>query len=418
MRSSLNNPFSPGSDIVPEVWAGRSEQLSDWRDVVRPRRIVGLPERGRTILGEPGLGKSSLVRRIAQTAAAQGDWVTPQLRIPSGADPLKLVAEAILRLAEIAGLSSKPANEVAAALARVQAVAAAGISLTLQSATGPDPYRALTDLLIEVGRAAIRRGDVVALIHIDEVQNITDEHALSQLLIALGDALTHEVEVEVPGGNRVLRSLPIAVYLTGLPDFEDMTGARKGATFARRFKTTTLTAIEEEELAEALQAFVLTGWGVAVPGGGIERVRMDPAAAAAIVELCRGEPFLFQLAGEQAWYAGTGSVITEDQVLSGWRSAGREAGAHVERILNRLPEREKQFLEAMAELAPKERTLTRIAAEAGFAKATDAGPTAQRLDTVRGIISRGKPYTFRHRAVEAYLTSEWPEVPAGVSGGR
>ncbi|PIJ41619.1 AAA family ATPase, partial [Leucobacter sp. OLES1] len=164
--------------------------------------------------------------------------------------------------------------------------------------------------------------------------------------------------------------------------------------------------------------FVLTGWSTAAPDGGSERVRMDPAAAAAIVDLCRGEPFLFQLAGEQAWYAGTGPIITEEQVLAGWRSASREAGAHVERILNRLPEREKQFLEAMADLPPKERTLTRIAADAGFAKATDAGPTAQRLDTVRGIISRGKPYTFRHRAVEAYLTSEWPDAPAGSPGGR
>ena len=416
MRTSLNNPFSPGSDIVPEVWAGRSEQLSDWRDIVRPRRIVGLPERGRTILGEPGLGKSSLVRRIAQIAAAHGDWVTPQLRIPSGADPLKLVAEAVLKLAESAGLSSKPANEIAAALARVQAVAAAGVSLSLQHASGPDPYRALTELLVEIGRAAIRHGDVVALIHIDEVQNITDEHALSQLLIALGDALTHEIEVEVPGGNRVLRSLPIAVYLTGLPDFEDMTGARKGATFARRFKTTTLTAIDEEELAEALQGFVLAGWSVSTPDGGIARIRMEPAAAAAIVDLCRGEPFLFQLAGEQAWYAAPDAVITRDQVLSGWRSASREAGAHVERILNRLPEREKQFLEAMAALPAHERTLTRIAADAGFAKPTDAGPTAQRLDTVRGIISRGKPYSFRHRAVEAYLTSDWPNVSADALG--
>lgn len=37
-------------------------------------------------------------------------------------------------------------------------------------------------------------------------------------------------------------------------------------------------------------------------------------------------------------------------------------------------------------------------------------PTAQRLDTVRGIIDRAKPDSFRHRAVEAYLTSDWPTV--------
>ncbi|MEU4014888.1 ATP-binding protein [Microbacterium sp. NPDC028030] len=410
MRDALDNPFSPGSDTIPEVWAGRTEQLSDWRDVVRPRRLAGLSERGRTILGEPGLGKSTLVRRIAQEASRAGDWVTPQLRIPAGSDPLKLVADAVLKLADAAGLPTSREKRIGDAISRVQAVAASGISLTLRSVDGPEPYSALTDLLIEVGVAAIARGDVMALIHIDEIQNITDEKALSQLLIALGDTLTHELEVDVPGGARVRRSLPLAVYLTGLPDFEDMAGARKGATFARRFKTTTLSAIDDEDLAAALQEFVLDGWEVPDGAGSTTRVRMDPDAAAMIVDICRGEPFLFQLAGEQAWYAGTTQTITADQVRQGWRGAQREATAHVERILERLPAREKQLLQAMAALPRTERTLTRIAEAMGFSKVTDAGPTAQRLDTVRGIIDRGKPYSFRHRAVEAYLTSDWPSI--------
>lgn len=410
MRDALDNPFSPGSDTIPEVWAGRTEQLSDWRDVVRPRRLAGLPERGRTILGEPGLGKSTLVRRIAQEASRAGDWVTPQLRIPAGADPLKLTAEAVLKLAADADLSASREKRIGDVISRVQAVAVSGISLTLRGVDGPEPYSALTELLIEVGVAAIARGQVMALIHIDEIQNITDEKALSQLLIALGDALTYEVEVDVPGGARVSRPLPIAVYLTGLPDFEDMAGARKGATFARRFKTTTLSAIDDEDLAEALQEFVLKGWEVPDGGGGTGRVRMDPDAAALIVDFCRGEPFLFQLAGEQAWYAGTTPTITAEQVRRGWRGAQREATAHVERILERLPVRERQLLQAMAELPPDQRTLTRIAEAMGFAKVTDAGPTAQRLDTVRGIVDRGKPYSFRHRAVEAYLTSDWPRA--------
>ncbi|MFP3467072.1 ATP-binding protein [Leifsonia sp. SIMBA_070] len=410
VRSALNNPFSPGADTIPQVWAGRTEQLGDWRDVVRPRRLAGLPERGRTILGEPGLGKSALVRRIADEAKRAGDWVTPQLRIPSGADPLKLVADAVLKLADSAGLASSREHRIGEAIKRVRGVAVSGVSLTLRGNDGPDPYMALTDLLIEVGRAAIAKRHVMALIHIDEVQNITDDKALSQLLISLGDALSHEVEVPVPGGEFVSRSLPIAVYLTGLPDFEDMTGARKGATFARRFKTTTLTAIDEEDLAEALQEFVLDGWEVADDSGGVSRIRMEPDAASLVVDVCRGEPFLFQLAGEQAWYAGTGDTVTVDEVRRGWRTAQREAAAHVERILERLPSRERQFLNVMAELAPADRTLTRIAQELRLAKATDAGPTAQRLDTVRGIIGRGKPYTFRHRAVEAYVSSEWPNV--------
>jgi hypothetical protein len=410
MRSALNNPFSPGSDTIPEVWAGRTEQLSDWRDVVRPRRLAGRPERGRTILGEPGLGKSALVRRIAQDASRAGDWVTPQLRIPAGADPLKLVATAVLQLADAADLSAAREKRISDALARVEAVALSGVSLTVRGAAGPEPYSALTALIVEVGIAAVARGDVVALIHIDEIQNITDAKALSQLLIALGDALTHEVEVSVPGGARVSRSLPLAVYLTGLPDFEDMAGARTGATFARRFKTTTLSAIADDDLAEALQEFVLEGWEVSDGAGGTTRILMEPAAAALIVDLCRGEPFLFQLAGEQAWYAGTSATITAEEVRRGWRGAEREATSHVQRILERLPAKERDFIDAMAALPAEERSLTRITEAMGLSKPTDAGTTSHRLDTVRGIIDRGRPYTFRHRAVEAYLTSDWPKV--------
>ena len=413
MRSPLDSPFSPGSDTVPEVWAGRTSHLSDWRDVLRPRRAAGLHERGRTILGEAGSGKSSLVRRIAREASQSGDWATPQLRIPSGTDPLKRVASALLDLSEAAGLAAAREKRIGDLLSRVETVAASGVSLSVRAQDGPEPYIALTDLLIEIGRAAIRRGDVVVIIHIDEVQNIGDENARSQLLIALGDALTHEETVDVPGGLRIERGLPIAVYLTGLPEFADMTGARKGATFARRFRTTTLGAIDDDALMSALQPFVTEGWPIADDAGGVGRVFMEPAAQRAIVELAHGEPFLFQLAGERAWYAGTDDLITAEHVRTGWRDAAPEAEAHVQRILDRLPPRERHFLEAMAALPPEERTLTNIARSMGYERTTDAGPTAQRLDLTRGIIRRGRPYDFRHRAVGAYLTSEWPWLNRG-----
>ena len=413
MRSPLDSPFSPGSDTVPEVWAGRTSYLSDWRDVLRPRRAAGLHERGRTILGEAGSGKSSLVRRIAREASQSGDWATPQLRIPSGTDPLKRVASALLDLSAAAGLAAAREQRIGDLLRRVETVAASGVSLSVRAQDGPEPYIALTDLLIEIGRAAIRHEDVMVVIHIDEVQNIGDENARSQLLIALGDALTHEETIDVPGGLRIERGLPIAVYLTGLPEFADMTGARKGATFTRRFRTTTLGAIDDDALMSALQPFVTEGWPIADDTGGVGRVYMEPAAQRAIVECAHGEPFLFQLAGERAWYAGTDDLITAEHVKTGWRDAAPEAEAHVQRILDRLPPRERHFLEAMAALPPEERTLTNIARSMGYERTTDAGPTAQRLDLTRGIIRRGRPYDFRHRAVGAYLTSEWPWLNRG-----
>jgi len=408
VRTPLDSPFSPGSDTVPKVWAGRTSQLNDWRDVLRPRRLAGIHERGRTILGEAGSGKSSLVRRIAREATEAGDWATPQLRIPSGTDPIKRVASALLDLSSTAGLSSAREKRIGDLLRRVETVAASGISLSVRAQDGPEPYTALTELLIEIGRAAMRRQNVMVMLHIDEVQNIADEHARSQLLIALGDALAYEETVALPGGPQVDLALPIAVYLTGLPEFEGMAGAQAGAAFARRFQTVTLDAIDDADLTAALQTFVTEGWPVATEAGGTERVFLAADAQRAIVERARGEPFLFQLAGERAWYAGTDNLITAEHVKAGWRNAAPEAEAHVQRILDRLPARERQFIEAMAELAPEERSLTNIARKAGYEKATDAGPTAQRLDRARRIIHRGRPYRFRHRAVEARLTSNWP----------
>ena len=408
MRTPLDSPFSPGSDTVPKVWAGRTSQLNDWRDVLRPRRLAGIHERGRTILGEAGSGKSSLVRRIAREATEAGDWATPQLRIPSGTDPIKRVASALLDLSSTAGLSSAREKRIGDLLRRVETVAASGISLSVRAQDEPEPYTALTELLIEIGRAAMRRQNVMVMLHIDEVQNIADEHARSQLLIALGDALAYEETVALPGGPQVDLALPIAVYLTGLPEFEDMAGAQAGAAFARRFQTVTLDAIDDADLTAALQTFVTEGWPVATEAGGAERVFLAADAQRAIVERARGEPFLFQLAGERAWYAGTDNLITAEHVKAGWRNAAPEAEAHVQRILDRLPARERQFIEAMAELAPEERSLTNIARKAGYEKATDAGPTAQRLDRTRRIIHRGRPYRFQHRAVEARLTSNWP----------
>jgi len=313
----------------------------------------------------------------------------------------------------LAGLPAAQEKRIGDFLGRVETLSASGVSLSMRAQDEPEPYVILTNLLIEIGRAAIRRGDVVVIIHIDEVQNIGDENALSQLLTALGDALTHEETIDVPGGLQIERGLPIAVYLTGLPEFADMTGARKGATFARRFRTTTLGAIDDDALMSALQPFVTEGWPIADDAGGVGRVYMEPAAQRAIVELAHGEPFLFQLAGERAWYAGTDGLITAEHVRTGWRDAAPEAEAHVQRILDRLPPRERHFLEAMAALPPEERTLTNIARSMGYERTTDAGPTAQRLDLTRGIIRRGRPYDFRHRAVGAYLTSEWPWLNRG-----
>ncbi|HIW90422.1 MAG TPA: ATP-binding protein [Candidatus Corynebacterium avicola] len=376
--------------------------------MLRPRRLTGVDDRGRTFLGEAGVGKSSLVRTIAYDAENRGDWVTDQIRIPLGSDPMKRLAGELLNLANRSGLSTRPRKHIKDILTRVSSIAAFGVSLGLREyQEGDEPYVAMTKLLVELGRAAAAQG-VMVMVHLDEVQNITDDATLSQVLTALGDALSTQITVAVPGGREIRRHLPLAVYLTGLPEFEDMAHAQQGATFARRFLTNTLRPVTDNDMAAALQGILVDGWEVPDGDGGTSRVYLAPDARDAIIDLSKGEPFLFQLAGAYGWYAGDSDTITREDVLAGWSLVESEAVSHVRRILDRLPTKERQFIEAMAEVDPGERTLSSIAAAAGYASSQQTGAVPQRLDQVRGIIERGKHYAFRHRAIEAYLTSDWP----------
>lgn len=414
MRNSFESPFMPGSDTVPAVWAGRREYLNDWHQVVRARRMAGSPETARTILGEPGTGKSSLVRKIAQEAELQGDWATSHIRIPFGADPLKLLATELLALAQRVGLGARVSSNIKRVLSRVEEISAYGISLSLASSGGEEPSVPLRDLLIELGRRA-RKKNKMLLVHLDEVHNIRDDAMCSQLLVALGDALVFQEPPASGNGAIVGPALPIAVYLTGLPEFAEMTGAHNGATFARSFRLHLLGGIDDNDLDQALHPFVAEGWALpSVDGSGERRVFMSQQASRRMLELVCGEPYLFQLAGYQAWIAGSSSVITEEDVLRGWAAMEAEAELHVTRLLENLPEKELLFLQTMADLPPEDRKPKAIAKAMGYASSSRIGTFSQRLDIGRRLIDRGMrrggPYTFRNRAVEAYLTTSWPQI--------
>jgi hypothetical protein len=127
--------------------------------------------------------------------------------VPRGGSPLRLLADALLQLAEDAGLG--------ALLDRVHTITMMHVSLGLQPADGLPAHAALRQLLVELGRAAAVAGRVV-LVHLDEVQNTTN-----------GDALAHEDPTDVPGGT-IPTLLPLVVYLTGLPEFPDLGSSRGG----------------------------------------------------------------------------------------------------------------------------------------------------------------------------------------------
>jgi hypothetical protein len=401
-RGPRTNPFVPGSDAVPEVWAGRAGELADFHHVVRARRLAGVYERGRIVLGPPGIGKSVLLNRIAAEAAALGDLVVRPIRFSAASAPVEGVVSAI-RAAQHEHLRGEGVGaRLTRALDRFTEITTAvgGVRLAL-----PDnPAADLAAVLVEVGRLAAADERAV-LLRLDEVQAPRDTAQLSAVLVAIADALA-ATEVRRDGaGNEHERVLPIIVYLSGLPTFWKRADEAR-TTFSRRIAPTVLRPVDDGDVRHALVPFTTDGWPVLGPGGAA-RVHMAQEAVALILDKVLGDPFLLQLLGRAAWDAGDSSTITGEDVASGWRAVSAEAERHVARLLDDVSPLERRFLEAMAQLGPSQRSLTGIAAALGRT-ASQVASVARRLDLDHGFVDRGTPYAFGHRTLEALLVGRWP----------
>lgn len=413
MRTPLNNPFVPGSDTVPEVWAGRGEEISDFHRQVRPRRLAGAYERGRVLIGEPGIGKSVLASRIAAEAREAGDLVLPSLRIPRGGDPIALLAGVVADAVSAYSLGERVGSMATGLLDRITAIRA-GITVTLQGAPAGVPHRELTLALSTLARTAMDDGRLL-VVHIDEVQNVDRTEHMSQLLVALGDVMAETAEGTDAAGNPHERHLPVAVTLTGLWSFVDDATRAAGATFARRFKAYHLGPLEDVDIRTALAPFTSDGWPILTDDGPAV-VTASADAVQMLLEAVCGDPFLFQLVGQAAWNASTGPVIDRADVAAGIREVATEMTHHAERTLERLPRAERDLLDALLSLPREQRTLTAAGRELGKTP-QQVATTAKRLE-MRSIIRRGRPIAVTSRMTEALIGGRWPTAPDEDARGR
>lgn len=372
VRTVLNTPFTPGSGVVPQIWVGRVEEIADAEQRLFPRRTAGLFERGRTYLGDPGLGKSVLANRLAEDRRDHGDVVADPVRLARGRDPLAALAGAV---APALSGGERLARGVARALGRVEEVGLLGSRLSVEGPT-EDRYASLVALLQAVATDAANH-DRLLVLRVDEVQNLTGE-ALSQLLTVLGDLLEASTPTRTPLGEQVQAHLPVAVLLSDLPEFSQR-AADAGATFSRRFATFELEPFDDEEVRAALALAFTEGLEV-LGEEGPARVGMTRDAIEEIVGRCLGDPFLFQLAGAAAWDAGTGPVVSAEEVAAGWERVRREVHTHAQGKVATLSELQLAVLSAAARLGP--------AAAADLADAVDRPTAASIGSTLQGLQSR------------------------------
>lgn len=188
---------------MPTVWAGRDEELADFANVVLPRRVQGVDERGRMILGEPGIGKSVLVNRVAEEAADAGHWVLPSVRFDGGSDPVRTALSIIVEAARQRGLVQDTGL-----LERIESVSlpVVGGGVDLRPKPGDEePDVVLRRLLVEICRSAFQmRPRRLVLVRFDEVQHLRGT-GLSRLLTILSDVLATDLERQDPAEPSTVR---------------------------------------------------------------------------------------------------------------------------------------------------------------------------------------------------------------------
>lgn len=244
--SSVLGPFQPGPGGMPPYLAGRKQEQSLLRDLLR-RLAGGIPPSAEVVLyGPRGNGKTVLLGWLRQEAAAWPDIETAALPPAGIPDPA--------RLSEL--LSSRPWRD----RLTPQEVAVAGVSFRPREERAPP--------LEEILAARVRNRPLLLL--------LDEAHTLD---IAVGRAL-------LQASQEVGRRLPFLLVLAGTPNLQSHLSATK-ASFWSRARQLRIGRLDEAATAEAFRRpFAAEGVSVAED------------ALARMVGESQCYPFFVQLLGE------------------------------------------------------------------------------------------------------------------------
>lgn len=363
----VRNPYSPGAGTPPPELAGRDE-LRETIKVALERVRIGRPTKSMLMVGLRGVGKTVLLDRMREDAAAVG-LQTARIEAPEGRSlPAMLAPE--LRIALLHLSRNEKAKDLATRALRGLAGFAKGLKLKYGDIEvgldyAPEPGLAdnadlehdLQALLEVVGEAARKAGTAVVLF-IDELQYVEEEQ-LAALITALHRATQ--------------RSLPVVVVGAGLPQLRGQTGRAK--SYAERLFDFPEIGPLPPPAARIALANPARDEGVEFTDDALER----------IVEKTRGYPYFLQEWGKHVWDTAAASPITHADVEQASITAIAALDASFFRVrFDRLTPTEKRYVRAMAELGPGPHRSGDIAEQLGR-KVTALGPTRNQL-IAKGMI--------------------------------
>ena len=363
----IKNPYAPGAGTPPPELAGRDE-LRETVRIALERVRAGRPNKSILMVGLRGVGKTVLLDKLRDDAAASG-METIRVEAPENRSLPAILApqlrQALLRLSR-----NEQAKELAQRALRGLAGFAKALKVKYQDIeVGMDfePEPGLADngdlehdlqALLEVSGAAAKKAGTALVMFVDELQYV-DEEQLASLITALH--------------RSAQRSLPVVLVGAGLPQLPGKMGRAK--SYAERlfdFPQIGPLSVEAARLAIRKPA--------AEQGINVNEDALDQ-----IIKETRGYPYFLQEWGKHSWDVATSSPITLADVNHAPTSAIAALDDSFFRVrFDRLTPLEKRYLRAMSDIGAGPHRSGDIAEKLGR-DVTSLGPTRSQL-IVKGMI--------------------------------
>lgn len=363
----INNPYAPGAGTPPPELAGRDE-LRETVRIALERVRAGRPAKSILVIGLRGVGKTVLLDKIREDAAASG-METIRVEAPENRSLPAILApqlrQSLLRLSR---------NEQAKELAQRALRGLAGFAKALKVKykdieVGMDfePEPGLADngdlehdmqALFEVVGAAAKKAGTALVMFVDELQYVAEEQ-LASLVTALH--------------RTAQRSLPVVLVGAGLPQLPGKMGRAK--SYAERlFDFPQIGPLPFEAARLAI-----------IKPASDQGVSVNDDALNQIIKETRGYPYFLQEWGKHSWDVATSSPITLADVNQATTSAIAALDESFFRVrFDRLTPLEKKYLRAMSDLGVGPHRSGDIAEKMGR-DVTTLGPTRSQL-IVKGMI--------------------------------
>ena len=340
MRTRTPNPYRPGFNQAPVVFAGRDDVIDGADEALEVAAYDGRTPRPLVLVGPRGLGKTVTLGEISDLAARKLSWPTVHVEAKPGSCVINdLIARlgAARALLEGTTAPSRSRSRVKGGKVSAHVLGIGGeVELEANGAT----EETLSGALAATMRAATARSAGV-LVTVDEAQSMTADE-----LGQLGGALQETVPED----------WPLVVAMAALPSLRTNRGPRRLPTYLERAEWHELEFLPEPEARDALCA----------PAELAGRP-MTEDAADLLLAAAGGYPYAIQVAGHFSWRASA--------------SANRITVAHARAALPRVRTDLEQLLRGRwDDASPKEREYLRALAAASAEKAAPTGAdVAERL---------------------------------------